>query len=1121
MANPQNRPSIPPFIPSENVVVIIDFPTRDNSMHLLDTAIRRTVVVRQGNVVTNTQVLLLRSADTVGYVVGRQTKARNSKLPDVHFPSKLPDVYFPDLGVGQHHFKLVPDWETNLWRVHALSEIMCTVNGVPLQKPTARIRKSVNALLPHVLYLDQSGRNHVTVRDVQMYIWLMKTPREVVTSNNQQADRVDLTLQDVSTRNEAWAQLLYIPTGTQVSNRSRTVLQQFTGRSMVAKMFNDRNRRDVEFNMFSKLQFDASIVTYRESTNVSGTPTIITDLYEGFRTYASLRETLRKMHPGLRFEAATKLIRRLFPALEYLHSRGIVHGNVTHNSVLIRIVNDRIEQVLLVDYSLAYAFSPGDIAPTEAMIADGMAVIQLVDDLCDIWTLRKAPTAAARDEEVMRNRNRYAAEKFETVERCMVDYIDNQGQSLLSGKGKRLFELAALSKALWERAQDELIYNGTLTEVGLISRPALDDMRNEYVKAHGPLALGTGIYWNLSLGHPYLDGLVTRLYHDKWELTPREICEKIREIAGNVEEPWQTFDVTLTFAFEEQARPADAPATDPPARPNLVALAIEPILSWLAVSCEIYPEWSPTLQTEFENTIRSTELGVNRDELNDLHRALSERGTLPSSVQKVFEYLLSLYDEPSQDAYAIDVDYKVWYHPPSSMFNATQLQHLASPEDLRSCIAERKAPCNHFAEVRGSPELEGCYVPMALLPLFIAGLGLTVRNLPDTSITHPTFNPSNFSQVYHQGRFVLARRGLLGYASGVRSLDQFGWPKTPLEIEGPAVFLPTYFGDVKVFPDIPFRGEHPRPDHWAQYVTASSAAADTATQEEIDRASPQSGLSGLLRQRESVRAAAFPKRKADDIDPVEPATRRVRSKTTASPNTTVAAHNTTIAAQNTAAPAQNTAAPAQGGEIQRSEDPASTRRNSKPSSSFVQQRAPSPRHSNVGSTTVVDMAPVGDGDWEKVEQWLAEEARKPKKERATHLLAGLQVNSGTSHHLSDLRGDGDLSGNKIDSSDLAGSENDLNPKSLPARFARLQNKGPESSSGPVDGNETASWQEHVGGVSFYRSADSAIKSALRSMVDRREVDREEYPDTDPGTLGSQELGDLPDADDADDELSAS
>jgi hypothetical protein len=115
MANPQNRPSIPPFIPSENVVVIIDFITQNTSLQLHDTAIRRTIVVRRGNVVASVQVLLFRSAGMVEYVFGRQSKGRNPKSPDVHLP---------DLNAGQQQFKLVPDWETNSWRVHAMSETM-------------------------------------------------------------------------------------------------------------------------------------------------------------------------------------------------------------------------------------------------------------------------------------------------------------------------------------------------------------------------------------------------------------------------------------------------------------------------------------------------------------------------------------------------------------------------------------------------------------------------------------------------------------------------------------------------------------------------------------------------------------------------------------------------------------------------------------------------------------------------------------------------------------------------------------------------------------------------------------------------------------------------------------
>jgi hypothetical protein len=866
-------------------------------------------------------------------------------------------------------------------------------------KPTTRTKKP-GTVYPHVLYLDQSGSNHLAVRDVQMDIWLMKTPREVTTERDE-VDRVDLTLQDVDSRDEEWAESQYIQIGNQVSNRSHSVMHRFTGRLMVAKMFVDLNRRDEEFRMFNKPQVDASIVEYRQSTHIGGVPAVITDPYEGFQSYSSVRTTLRQLHPGLRFMAANKLLFRLFAALEFLNYQGIVHGNVSHDSVLMRIVDNRVEQVLLVNYSSAQSFSPGDIAPKETMIADGKAVIELIDDLCDLWTIRMAPTATAQNEEVMRKRTQEAAEKSATIERCLRDFIDIQGHSESSEKGKRLSELLESSKIDEERAYNDQIHNNTLKEVGNISKRALDDMRDDYVKIHGQPALGTRIIWNLSLGHPYLDGLVTRLYHQQWDFTPREICEKIREIAGDVEEPWQVFLTTLTFAFEQQAQP-----TDPPADQNLAALATEPIISWLAKCCEICPEWRMPLQTEFAARIRPTDLGVNRDTLSDLRRALSQYGPLPPSLHQVFEYLLGLYDKPPQDAYAIDVDYKIWFHQPSRMFNATQLHGLASPEDLRSCIAESKVTCNHYAEVRGSSELEGCYVPMVLLRNFIDSLGLTVRDLPDTSIGLPTFDPSDFSQAPHQGRIVLARPGILGYASVVRSIDQCCWrgkPKSVEEVETPTLFLPTYFGDFEVFPELPRDSRHPRPEHWAQFVTSSSVAADILALQLVGQegasataAPPQSGLSDLLRQRESVRAAAFRERNADETDAVEPATPRVQPEATATPRTTT--FN-------------------QGQALLRSRDSETTKQNKKTSGStsrsFSQQRSPS-----IGqgyddySTTVPDEAPVCDGDWDKVEQWLAEEAKKKSSQHLFNFRLG---------------------------QDSAGSETEPGTSSTPSRSSRLRN----------------------------------------------------------------------------------
>jgi len=186
-------------------------------------------------------------------------------------------------------------------------------------------------------------------------------------------------------------------------------------------------------------------------------------------------------------------------------------------------------------------------------------------------------------------------------------------------------------------------------------------------------------------------------------------------------------------------------------------------------------------------------MGVTRKELYALQRALLRHGYLPPNVHQVFKYLLSWYGKPLRDVYEVDIAQAVWYHLPSRMFNVTQLQRLASPQNLRACITEHRVTCNHFAEVRGSYELEGCYVPMVLLPAFVDGLGLTVHDLPSPSLEFPAFDPADFSQVLHHGRVVLARRGLVAYATIVRSGDQCCWhdlPKVGMNLRLPIASSP-------------------------------------------------------------------------------------------------------------------------------------------------------------------------------------------------------------------------------------------------------------------------------------------------------------------------------------------
>ena len=77
-----------------------------------------------------------------------------------------------------------------------------------------------------------------------------------------------------------------------------------------------------------------------------------------------------------------------------------------------------MEQVLLVDYTTAQSFPLGEAVPKDAMVSDGKAIIQLIDDCCDLWALRNAPSQAAQNGNVLRQRTSEAAGRHQMVERA-------------------------------------------------------------------------------------------------------------------------------------------------------------------------------------------------------------------------------------------------------------------------------------------------------------------------------------------------------------------------------------------------------------------------------------------------------------------------------------------------------------------------------------------------------------------------------------------------------------------------------------------------------------------------------------------------------------------------------
>jgi hypothetical protein len=134
-------------------------------------------------------------------------------------------------------------------------------------------------------------------------------------------------IQDVARRTDLWARDRYI-LKERVFTNSRRVLERFTGKVARAKFFPDqqhgRELRDAEFVKFGKEKVDASPVRYQQSAEIDQIPAVITDTHEGYASYVALEGSIKAQHPDIRFLGASKLLRRLFSALAFLHFRGII-----------------------------------------------------------------------------------------------------------------------------------------------------------------------------------------------------------------------------------------------------------------------------------------------------------------------------------------------------------------------------------------------------------------------------------------------------------------------------------------------------------------------------------------------------------------------------------------------------------------------------------------------------------------------------------------------------------------------------------------------------------------------------------------------------------------------------
>jgi hypothetical protein len=715
------------------------------------------------------------------------------------------DVHLARRSVGIHQFTLLPNWDGNCWRLQSATETIASMNGAPIQDVTSRTRK-LRTRLPHAIHLQQDVVNRVNVNGLNIDVWLLKTVREVYPSQVFWPSELLAEIQDFARRPEEWARDVYIMR-EQVSAKSYRVLQRFTGKVETAKLFQDQQRgrelRDVEFVKFGKEKVDASLVRYQQSVDIDQILAVITDTHEEYATYAAFEAGIKQQHPDIRFLGAPKLLRRLFSALAFLHFHGIIHGNVSKESVLLRIMDFKLESVLLVDYAPTTFFPANATPPVQLMIEDGRAAMELVEDSCDIWQLRKAATKDAMNEGCMAKKTEEARQNFRRVERVVAYFFETNGGSRDLEKGAKLLRLLDQMDNLWHRAQNEQAHNATCREVGMCQRQNIEEMEQDWSKTHGPFRSGEKKYMLMTLGNPWLDRLVSSFYHKRWETTPHEVCTKIREVAGDNEEPWQTFGVTRTVTFAQDQSGFEQSC----------------FLQWLAGCCEAYPEWRQALESEFDRHVRPQYGTIPHDDVPRLRDALRTRGTLPAAITATFERLCS-DDIETRPSTQVQETHQVWYHMPSRMFNVTQVHRLAALRRFTDCVTQGDLRCDHYVEVRGEPKFEGFYASLSPLAAFGMQLGSTIE-VPNHTHGFPTYDPADFSQVVNH--VVLVHTGLIPWASVTRHGKQFNFnaPRYVKDFEPHYTFLPTYFGSMKVLPPLePGKDEYVRADHWSRFRTA-------------------------------------------------------------------------------------------------------------------------------------------------------------------------------------------------------------------------------------------------------------------------------------------------------------
>ncbi|KAF2490173.1 hypothetical protein BU16DRAFT_566200 [Lophium mytilinum] len=253
-----------------------------------------------------------------------------------------------------------------------------------------------------------------------------------------------------------------------------------------------------------------------------------------------------------------------------------------------------------------------------------------------------------------------------------------------------------------------------------------------------------------SFGHPILDAIFRDFGKPDWEWSAKEIIRQIRVSEGDCSEPWRTLDVVMSWKIH---------AKDGPDRDVLVDM--HDLGKFFGFIAQMWPTWSTrTFRTKaraYIDKVRNPEFCSGID-LRALARDLAGLGNMPSQLADAFQILSN---QRTGNFFELNNTFKLWYHVPSRMFNATQLLGMAARGPYERCKKSGFHP--PYQQVRGDPELDGHYISLGLLPKLAKDLELEVVGTP-AEPSDRTVDAADFSIVDSTRSMILAKKTSLRWA---------------------------------------------------------------------------------------------------------------------------------------------------------------------------------------------------------------------------------------------------------------------------------------------------------------------------------------------------------------------